>query len=189
MTPWAMRAGLAVAFLVGSVPRLQADAPDALRPTVSVTEARGVYSISARLWVPAPPATVWSVLTDYDHTAEFVHDVQMSRLVERQGDVCIVEQQGRGILGIALRVRLRVVERPPDEVQFEALDGDFRVYRGSFRLEARGEGTEITYVLESQGKFWIPPWLGRPLIQSRVRRVLEDLGTEVRRRRAEPAGS
>lgn len=189
MAPWVMRTGLAMAFLSsGSAPWLQADPSSASGPTVSVTESKGLYYVLARLWVPVPPAAVWSVLTDYDHIAEFIHDIQASRLVERRADVCIVEQRGRGILGIVLRVRLQVVERPLDEIQFEALDGDFRVYRGSFRLEAQGEGTEVTYVLESQGKFWIPSWLGRPLIRGRVRRILEDIETEVRRRQAGVSG-
>ncbi len=166
--------------------RVQADGPGGRTPTVAVTEAQGVYSVSARLWVPAPPATVWAVLTDYDHVAGFTHDIQASRLVERRDGVCIVEQRGRGVLGLAVRVRLRVVERSPDEIQFEALDGDFRVYRGAFRLMPQGEGTEVAYVLDSQGKFWIPPWIGRLLIRGRVRRVLEDIGAEVLRRQAGP---
>lgn len=175
-------------LLVGLTSRLPADEADTPTLTVAVTEAKGVYSISARLWVPTPPATVWAVLTDYDHVAEFAHDIQASRLVERQDDVCIVEQRGRGVLGISLRVRLRVVERPPGEIRFEALDGDFRVYRGAFQLEPRDEGTQVTYTLESQGKFWIPPWLGRPLIRARVRRILEDIRAEALRRQSGPAG-
>jgi hypothetical protein len=188
MRPWVPWLGLAVALFAGLAPRLRAGESDTPPLTVVVTEAKGIYSISARLWIPAPPATVWTVLTDYDHVAAFTHDIQMSRLVERQGDVCIVEQRGRGVLGIPLRVWLRVVERPLAEIQFEALDGDFRVYRGAFRLEARDEGTEVTYTLESQGKFWIPPSIGRPLIRGRVRRILQDIGAEVLRRQAGPPG-
>ncbi|MCS7312578.1 MAG: SRPBCC family protein [Acidobacteria bacterium] len=180
-----IRVGLAMTFLTPSVSTLQADESRRAGPTVSVTEAQGLYTVSARLWVPAPPAAVWGVLTDYDRIAEFTHGIEVSRLIERQSNVCVVEQQGRGILGIGLRVRLRVVEQPPAEIQFEALEGDFQVYRGSFRLEARGGGTEVTYMLESQGKFWIPSWLGRSLIRSRVQRILKDIGAEVLRRYAE----
>ena len=53
---------LVAASLVLALTGALADAGPA--PTVTVREARGVYSVSARFHVPEPPAVALAVLTD-----------------------------------------------------------------------------------------------------------------------------
>jgi hypothetical protein len=60
---------------------------------VTVEEADGLYTITARFTVAATPATVLEVLTDYDDLPRFLPNVRASRLVERRGDHALVEQE------------------------------------------------------------------------------------------------
>src|SRR5687768_14818985 len=62
-------------------------------PAVTVREARGVYSVSARFHVPEPPALALAVLTDYGNTPRFLPDVTSSVVRERSETRAVVEQE------------------------------------------------------------------------------------------------
>ena len=52
-------------------------------PRVDVTEADGVYTVSATFAVAESLHDVVAVLTDYDRIPKFMPDVQVSKVLER----------------------------------------------------------------------------------------------------------
>ena len=82
------------------------------------------------------------MLTDYGRLAEFVPDLQASRVISRDGNQAVVEQKGEARLlffSFPIDVRLAVTEYPYERVVSRAVAGNFREMRSAYSLEA-GQG-------------------------------------------------
>ncbi len=157
-------------LLAGALPAWSA--VPALALTVErVTGADGgkVYQIASSGTVAAPPAAVWRILTDYNRMAEYVPDLRSARVVSRNGDKVIVEQQGN--------VRLLFIDRPihlvvqvhelaPDQIDVSLVEGDMKVYRASWALRpAAGGGTTINYAATIAPTFYVPGLVGPAIVR------------------------
>src|SRR5687767_5547300 len=106
-------------------------------PTVTVREERGVYSVSARFYVPEPPAVALAVLTDYENIPRFLPDIRSSIVRERSTGGAVVEQEAvSGTMGFSKKVHLLlVIAESADAIRFHDRCGrSFETYRGSWRL-------------------------------------------------------
>src|SRR5215468_7387120 len=56
--------------------------------------------VDVTLPVAATAIEAWNVLTDYDHMAGFVSNLQSSRILEREGDAVTIEQKGKATRGL-----------------------------------------------------------------------------------------
>jgi hypothetical protein len=67
---------------------------------ISMRAARGgdVPQVEAGAELECTIARAWQVLTDYDRLARFIPNLQVSRIVSRQGDNIVVEQKGEARL-------------------------------------------------------------------------------------------
>src|SRR5438105_10685113 len=79
---------------------LIAGAAPALAAKISVTAQRrgDTIDVNATALLKADAATAWRVLTDYDHYAEFIPNLRVSRVVARHGSLVTVEQAGDALL-------------------------------------------------------------------------------------------
>ncbi len=129
-----------------------------------------IMTASAEMQVD--PRTVWKVITDYDHLAQFIPDMRSSRVLQRDGDSLLVEQTGTfGFLFFkqAIEVKLSVVESPPLRIVARAVGGNFREMEGIYELESLPAGrVRLSYSGRMVPEFPIPPLIGRIV----VRRVL-----------------
>src|ERR1700744_5428109 len=87
------------------------------QPVVRVTTAGqgGTITVAASAEMAVDAGTAWSVITDYDHLAEFIPDMQSPRVIRHDGDQLLVEQRGSvGFLFFQqpIEVTLSVVEAP-----------------------------------------------------------------------------
>lgn len=116
--------------------------------------------------------TVWKVITDYDHLAEFVPDIRSSRVVQRDGDSLVVEQTGKFsflFFQQTVDVKLAVVESPPLRIVARAVGGNLKEMEGIYELESLPAGVvRLSYAGRMVPEFSIPPLIGRMA----VRRVL-----------------
>ena len=129
-------------------------------------------SVKAEMPMPAPPEVLWRVLTNYDHLAEFIPMLRTSHVDRRSDGSVLLTQQG--VIHMALyrqviHVVFRIQEEPPHRVTFDAITGDFVIYRGQWRLEPAGEGSRLYYETTIEPAIRIPDWVIMQLEQGLVK--------------------
>ena len=136
--------------------------------------------VTAQMVLPVSQERVWSVLTDYDHLDEFIPLLERSEVSSRREGIVYLKQ--RGVMKFpfykkTLRVVFRVREEPKQALSFEAVEGDFLVYNGSWRLQSCPSGTHVRYEAFVEPAVSIPQWimtqLERGLVKASFRAILE----------------
>ena len=126
---------------------------------LTVREARGVYTVSARFVADQPAAVVLNVLTDYAEIPRFLPDVRTSVVRERGAGWAVVEQEAAsGLMMFSKRVHLVLdIQEQADAVHFRDRCGrSFVRYEGAWRLSQHGAQTVIDYELTAQPRFDVP---------------------------------
>lgn len=93
---------------------------------------------TCRLLAKTSMDNVWQVLTDYDRFAEFLPGVISSELLEHEGDRKIFQQTNKVktfIFSVESRVKIATVETYPQQISFQAIDGDLETLNGEWLLE------------------------------------------------------
>jgi ribosome-associated toxin RatA of RatAB toxin-antitoxin module len=93
---------------------------------------------TCRLLVKSSVDNAWKVLTDYDNFAKFLPGVTRSALIESNGDRKVFEQINKIktlIFSIESRVQIATTESYPQQIAFEAVDGDLEILDGTWTLE------------------------------------------------------
>jgi ribosome-associated toxin RatA of RatAB toxin-antitoxin module len=137
---------------------------------------------SARLTADA--ARAWEVLTGYDRYAEFVPDLQSSRVISRNGNVAIVDQ--KGVAGFFLyhypvEVQLEVTEQPYQRVTSRALSGNFKEMVGVYELLEQSDGLRFVYSGRLVPSFRLPPLIGIAAVRLAVEKQFRALVQEIQR--------
>ena len=156
--------------------------PDAPRFELKVERVAGtdgdqVYRIASSGTVAATPAVVWRILTDYDHLADYLPNLDSTRVVSRNGDTVIVEQLGTArflFFSRAIRLVVQVRERAPDRIDISLIDGDMKVYRASWELIplAGATGTRLVYTATIVPKFDVPGIVGTDAVRKDIGRMM-----------------
>ena len=140
--------------------------------------------VSVPLTVDA--TTAWGVLTDYNRLAEFVPDMQSSRVVSAPGEPTLLEQRGEaGLLffRVAVNVVLEIRELPFERIAFRALSGNMKWMQGQWTLRREGAKLVLGYEAELEPDFWVPPLLGEMVMRTNVEKQVAGVVKEMERRR------
>lgn len=147
------------------------------------------FEVTASTVVRATPRQAWDTLTDYDHLAGFVPDLRESKLVSRNGRIAVVEQRSQaGFLFVSqsVHMRLRVEETPLSAIDVTLIEGDMRHYAAHWKLAAESTvgipGTRVDFHCAIEPDFFVPPLIGRPIVQAYVTKMLEAVMAEIERR-------
>lgn len=166
---------LACVLFVDAASAAAPETPLTLALNVERVEDSGggkVYRIAASGTVAAAPNAVWRILTDYDHLAEFVPNLQSARVVSRDGDKIIVDQLGSTqflFFSRAIHLVTQVREHPPHTIDVSLVDGDMRVYRCRWTLSPTAAGgTRIDYDATIAPNFYVPGIVGVPLVRKDI---------------------
>jgi ribosome-associated toxin RatA of RatAB toxin-antitoxin module len=172
-----------------AVPPLSEDEREELLrggPVVTVESLKeGVSGVVGRIMIRAGAEAVWEVITDYDHHWQFIPSVLESGLVSDDGVRQEMFQTGRtGYLLFRKRVHIRLLlegERPR-RLRFRQKEGDFKVYRGEWRISdaLEGRGVLLMFLAEVKPDFFAPSPFVRKVQKKDLPRVLEAM-----KRRAE----
>jgi carbon monoxide dehydrogenase subunit G len=114
--------------------------------------ADGLIAVQANVSIEASAEVVWEVLTDYEHLAGFIPNMRSSRIVSVPGGPLLVEQKGEtSFLGyrFPLEIVFEIESVPLKEVKFRAVSGNLQPMEGSYRLEAFGKATRLSYAAHS----------------------------------------
>ena len=97
---------------------------------------KGEYT--CRILTNSSVENAWQVLTDYDNFANFLPGVESSQLIERKGDRTVFEQINKVktlVFSIEARLQIAQTETYPQQIAFEAIDGDIKSLKGTWTLE------------------------------------------------------
>ena len=156
-------------------------------PTLTVREARGVYTVSARFVADQPAAVVLNVLTDYAEIPRFLPDVRTSIVQERGAGWAVVEQEAAsGLMMFSKRVHLVLdIQEHADAVLFRDRCGrSFARYEGAWRLSQQGAQTVIDYELTAQPRFEVPGWMLKRVVRRDSAEMIGRLQREIATRGA-----
>lgn len=164
--------------LLAAVPARAADI------AVQVERGGGALQVEATAAIEASLFRVWQVLTDYGRLAEFVPDLQTSRVISRDGNQVLVEQKGEARLlfvRFPIDVRLAVTEHPYERIVSRAVAGNFREMQGTYRLEAGQGQVMLRYSGRLVPDFFVPPLIGTLVVRHNVEATFRALVEEMER--------
>jgi ribosome-associated toxin RatA of RatAB toxin-antitoxin module len=164
-------------------------AAPALAANISVTAQRhgDMIDVNATALLRADAATAWRVLTDYDHYAEFIPDLRVSRVVARNGPLVTVEQTGDAalwMLRIPIAVTYEVMESPPNRLQSHAIGGSLRALASSYVLTATQCGVRLKYSGQIAPGFELFSRIKQIAVRKNIERDFQALADEIERRSA-----
>jgi Polyketide cyclase / dehydrase and lipid transport len=147
----------------------------------------GKVDIVAYVDVPADVPAAWAVLTDYNKLAEFVPDMDTSRIVSKPGEAIKVYQRGKKswlLIDMPLELVFNMHETPPSSIRFSLVSGNIGDMYGEWRLYAFGQGVRIKYVAHMKPGLFSPRVPGDSLlIESDIENMMQAIGQEILRRK------
>jgi carbon monoxide dehydrogenase subunit G len=154
---------------------------------VQVQKDHSAYDIEFEFTVPATIEQTWNVLSDFDHMAQILSNMDSSRIVSRDGNRITVAQTSHGKIGlihVSVDGLREIVLTPPTEMRSHLIKGDLKA--SDFTTELHGEGA-ITRVT-GHGRIVVVPWvsfaLGADTVAAQTRQHYQELREEVLRRKA-----
>lgn len=164
---------------------LASDAASAINVDVAKRGEQVVVDVNFE--VAVTPQQAWEVLTDFDHMRDFVSNLQMSRVVVRNGTRWQVAQKGaarRGPLQFSFDSVRDLDLVPFDRITSKQVSGNMKKFEATTRLSAQAGGTRIQYHAESIPNTYVPPVVGTAFIETESRRQFEEMRSEMLRRSA-----
>ena len=137
--------------------------------------------------VDAPWSVVWDVLTDYEHMAEFLSNVEYSSVENTVGNVLRVRQKGkatRGPVTMTFDIFREIELLPRSEIRSRLIDGDFKASDFVTRIELAADGVHIINSGRYTPNRWVPPLIGPLLIEAETQKQFGEIRTEILRRSA-----
>jgi len=154
---------------------------------VRASKEGDVIVVDVDLAVRASRDEVWNVLTDYDHMAEFVANLESSAVISRTDNALDVIQKGKaryGLLSFPFESVRHVVLTPSREIHSKIVSGDMAGSEITTRVASDGAMTQVSVRSQFVPTIWIPPSIGPQAIASETRKQWFTLREEVLRRRA-----
>ena len=180
---WLLR--IASALLCFFALGARADSDEAINLGVRI-EFEEVF-VDVSFHVRATPQEVWAVITDYDHATSFISNLEKSEIVSRTEDTLLVAQKGRmGLRPFSLNIETLTEVRlsPYEKMQGRLISGSMKKSESTTRLYADASGTRLVYHLQSIPQVWMPPVIGRALVEMETRARFRELRDEILRRKA-----
>ena len=168
-------------FLLACTKGLAVASPQA-DPAVTVTEAAGVYSVSAVFAVPQRAQFVLAALTDYAAIPRFMPEVRSSQVIERSDDRIVVEQEAVArFLMFSRKVHLVLdVRQRGNTIRFrDGCGKSFARYEGAWTVVERDGVSHVTYELTAKPSFDVPEFLLKRLLKRDADQMINRLKVEI----------
>ena len=152
---------------------------------VEVTHQEGHYLAHLVFEVPVSRALAIDVLTDFDHLAEFLPGLRLSRLRSREGRTFLVEQAGEVRFGPFHFdfESLRQIEMTADgRLLSTTLKSSSGPSSSEMRVSPTASGTRLDYWLDVQPRLWIPSSYGMSMMRHELATQFTAMAREMLRR-------
>lgn len=193
---------LAAGLRVAACALLAATAASAQDARIDVRRDGPTFYVLASADIAADPRVVWDTLTDYERLAEFLPDVERSRVLARDGPRLTVEHRGAFRMLLferPVRLRLAVEHEPYARIVARSAPGlvggesqTLRAFYGRYVLTVVGGGsTRVRLDYDAQFELAEPlppvigPMFGTALVRGTMREHFEAMLREIRRRQAQ----
>ncbi|MBK9326789.1 MAG: hypothetical protein IPN00_10820 [Hydrogenophilales bacterium] len=127
----------------------------------------------------------WRVLSDYGRWAEFVPDLQVSRVISSPDEPIRLEQRGRipWLPNFPLVMITQVKETPPRSIQFLRVAGNVRSFMGEWQILGKNP-VRLVYRSLIEPGFALPPEVSIEIFRHDAKVRLEAMAREMARRAA-----
>jgi hypothetical protein len=143
--------------------------------------------VDVNFHVRVTPQEAWAVMTDYDHATSFISKLEKSVILSRTDEMLLVSQKGTmgyGPFSLTLETVTEIRLTPFEKMQSHLISGNMKKSEATTRLIADASGTRIVFHLESIPDVWMPPIIGRALVEREARARFRQLVEEMLRRKA-----
>lgn len=161
-----------------------ADSDEAIDLGVRIQDDEVFVDVSFH--VRATPQEVWTVITDYEHATAFISKLEKSVVLSRTEDRLVVSQKGTmgyGPFSVAIETVTEVRLTPYEKLQARMISGNLKKNESTTWLVADASGTRLAYHLESIPQVWIPPIIGRAVVELETRARFLQVRDEILRRK------
>jgi hypothetical protein len=153
---------------------------------VSATRNGDEMTLTAKMIAPVNQRVAWEVLTDFNRMAEWVPNLQESRIVsgpdERPMRLAQKGEKRVGPFTFPFESVREVELAPTQTIKAKGLSGNMRKLESLTRLSSEGDGTRLEYELLFIPNYWVPPLIGPALIRRESRLQFEAIIAEMVRR-------
>jgi carbon monoxide dehydrogenase subunit G len=161
---------------------------------VTAKKNSGEVLVDVHFSVPATPRETWAVLTDFEHMAQFVSNLESSKVIKKFDNKVQISQSGKtshGAFSFSFEAIREIDLWPYDTIRSHMISGTMKKSDGITRLVAEQNGTSISFHSESISGIWVPPGIGTSFIEDEVRSQFQDMRKEILRRKGitHPAGA
>lgn len=143
--------------------------------SVEVDRVEGRYVMHSEVWFAAGVEAVYAVFLDYDLSTQFSGAIVEARNIAPGEDGrpgFYVRNRGCVLFFCTSFERYGYLEHEPYTIIRASIDpetSDFHLSNESWRFRRDGAGTVVTYDLEFEPKFWVPPLIGPYVIKQKMR--------------------
>ncbi|NTW52624.1 MAG: cyclase [Chlorobiaceae bacterium] len=140
----------------------------------------GVTGVRGKIYIDAPGKDVWSAITDYDNQKNFIPKIIDSGLISDNGNEQVMFETGKtGVLFFrkTVYIKLKLKGEYAKRLEFQQLDGDFKVYQGEWIIEdcQKGKGSMLTFRAKIKPDFFAPAFFVRSVQQKDLPMVLQSM--------------
>ncbi len=153
---------------------------------VAVEKSGDGFIVSAKASAAAPLRTVWAVLTDFDHMANILNNLNVSTILQRKGNTLRVLQQGRAWYGpffYSFSSEREVRLEPMRRIVSRQITGTTQHFESRMELSADGDNTFLRYHAEIVPGSTLARTFGSAFIQHEVEEQLNAMLTEISRKK------
>ncbi len=174
----------------GDEPHIPPPNIQAPRIQVSVSQAGEVFTVEATVAAPVSQKTAWEVLTDFDHMAAFSASLTLSKVVSRQQNTLIVQQDGVakvGIFSFSYQSEREVRLDPMKRISSRNLSGTAKRMESETQISKAATGVQITYRAEIVPDSALARMFSASHLQQQAEEQFKFLVAEMQRRESSKA--
>jgi len=143
--------------------------------------------VDVSMQVDAPVETVWQVITDYQHAAQFISNLKSSSETPLGPNSLQVEQVGRvglGALSVEIKTVYKVSLNPSEKkITNVSVGGDLKTVNMETQLQSKANGsTLLLYTMVTDPGPWAPLAMTEELLKRQARQGFDDLRREILKR-------
>lgn len=177
---------LSLLFIFSALICAPAWADENSRVTANVERKGADFSVTASVLLPVQPCQAYLLLTDYDSLPGYIPGILETRHERLANHIVKVWQRGEVTIlffSINLETLLEMEEIPNQRIRFKQLEGDLAAHSGEWALQEEGAGTRVLYKSTLTFNYYLPGFLGKPILEKELRNRFEAVATEAERRK------
>lgn len=154
--------------------------------TVSITKSGDAVVVDSSFDLSVPLRTAWDVLTDFDNMVGILNNLTSSKVIHRQGNTLVVQQEGKaryGLFSYSFASEREIRLEPRKRIIARQVTGSAQRFESEMELSKTGQGTAIRYHAEIVPEPGLARIFGAPLIQHEIEEQFTAMVAEMTRRK------